>query len=52
MNPITKVMDGLKYSVKFGIIGIFVVGYASFMMYNVIQDHNKQIDFSALARSN
>ena len=48
MNPLKKIMDNLKYSIKFSIIGIFVIAYSSFMMYNIIHDHNKAIDFSSL----
>jgi len=48
MNIIKKTMDKLNYGIKFAVIAVLVVGYASFMMYNVVVDHNKDIEFSSL----
>ena len=48
MNIIKKLMDKVSYGVKFVIIAVLVVGYASVMMYNVVSDYNKEIEFSSL----
>ncbi len=41
-------MDKMKYSAKFTLIIVFVVGFASFMMYQIIAAHNTSIAFSSL----
>ncbi len=38
----------MRYSVKFALIGVLVVGFASFMMYKVVSGHAKDIQFSEL----
>ncbi len=43
-----KLMNRMKYSTKFAIIAIFVVGFASFMMQKVVAGHNEDIEFSQL----
>jgi len=48
MNIIKKLMDKVSYGVKFAIIAVLVVGYASVMMNNVVSDYNKEIEFSSL----
>ena len=48
MGLIKNLMDNLKYGVKFSIIGVLVVLYASFMMYQVISDRNRDIEFSQM----
>ena len=48
MGFIRSLMDKMKYSAKFSLITIFVVGFASFMMYQVVSVHNQHIVFSAL----
>ncbi len=41
-------MDKMKYSVKFTLIAVLVISFASFMMYKVIAAHNANIAFSQL----
>ena len=48
MNPIKKIVDNLSYKMKFLIIAILVIGYASFMMFSVISEKNSSIAFSQL----
>ena len=48
MNFLRSIMDRFKYPVKFGILGILILTYVSYMMYNVVYEYNKSIDFSEL----
>ena len=43
MGLVKNMMDNLRYGVKFSIIGVLVVLYASFMMYQVVSNKNKDI---------
>jgi len=48
MNPIKKIMDNLSYKMKFLVIAVLVIGYASFMMYSIVNEKNNSIAFSQL----
>ena len=48
MNFLRIIMDRFSYSVKFSILGILILAYVSYMMYNVVHEYNKSIDFSRL----
>ena len=48
MNPMKKVMDSQKYSIKFAIVGLFVFIYALYMTYSIVKKDNENIAFSQL----
>jgi len=48
MNPIKKIMDNLSYKMKFLVIAVLVIGYASFMLYNIVSEKNSSVAFSQL----
>ena len=48
MRFVRNAMDKMKYSVKFTLIAVVVISFASFMMYKVISGHNRNIAFSQL----
>jgi len=48
MNPIKKLMDNLNYKMKFLVITVLIISYASFMMYNIVSKKNDSIAFSQL----
>jgi len=48
LNFLRGVMDRFKYPVKFSILGVLILAYVSYMMYNVVYEYNKSIDFSKI----
>jgi len=48
LNFLRDIMDRFKYPVKFSILGVLILAYVSYMMYNVVYEYNKSINFSKL----
>lgn len=48
MRAIENFVGKLKYSVKFMLIALFVMGFASFMVFSILRQYNQDIAFSSL----